>query len=486
MNGYSLEESSFFNTLSDHDGRATPLMRSTTTTYGRHTIRLSFLASASLIFALLSLTCSDLGDITGDPFIRSYSGKLLPSTGQIKALVVFVQFKDHATSDPDWPVDSLPNWASDFIGSSAEQGGNYAPGGLSDRIYRFSNSKLHVVGDIYPTPVITELPSDQYADFGEVNLEIVRTIDKDVNFAQYDQLNSGGSYVRQGSDRIVDLVMIVYRGVPAAFSPVFHWGTADLGFGDYYSDDDRFIMGHLGSGLAIAYQPKSGAVTPFDDAVGLAIHEVGHFFFEPGHIIENFAGLGAMSNENGGSSFNSIERRLLGWSDFMYVNSDSAILTLRDFFTTKDAAAVRIVSSEREWFIIENRQKIDPLDKAKYPGIYVYYFNGAFNYGLDIVSADGRWDWTLNAANQEAEKTTENPAFGTSKLQKTRFGTDLRRPPGYSGDSLDAFYFGHKTRVSPRINPASFTRRGSYTGVQIDLMSFSNGVYTVKVVRNKP
>src|SRR3990172_5125866 len=40
--GYSLEDSPFFNTLSDHDGRATPLMRSTTTTYGRHTIRLSF------------------------------------------------------------------------------------------------------------------------------------------------------------------------------------------------------------------------------------------------------------------------------------------------------------------------------------------------------------------------------------------------------------------------------------------------------------
>ena len=462
-------------------------MRLTTTTFGRHTIRFSFLACASLILALLSLTCSDLGEISGDPFIRSYNGKLLPSTGQIKALVVFVQFKDHTTSDPDWPVDSLPNWATDFIGSTVEQGGNYPPGGLSDRIFRFSNRKLHVLGDIYPRAVITDLSSDQYASYGDVNLEIVQKIDKDVNFAQYDQLNSNDSYVRQGPDRLVDLVMIVYRGVPAAFGPIFYWGVGELGFDSYYTDDNNVRIGRYpSSGLAVAFQPKSGAVTPFDDAVGLAIHEVGHFFFEPGHIIENFAGLGAMSNENGGSSFNSIERRLLGWSDFMYVNSDSAILTLRDFFTTKDAAAVRIVSSEREWFIIENRQKVDPLDQARHPGIYVYYFDGSFGYGLDIVSADGRWDWTLNAATQEAEKSAENPVFGKSKLQKTRLGTDFRRPPGYSGDSLDAFYFGYKTQVSPRINPASYTRRGSYSGVQIDLMSFSNGVYTIKVVRSKP
>ncbi len=32
-----------------------------------------------------------------------------------KALVVFVQFENASNQNTDWPIDSLPNWADDFI-----------------------------------------------------------------------------------------------------------------------------------------------------------------------------------------------------------------------------------------------------------------------------------------------------------------------------------------------------------------------------------
>jgi len=276
---------------------------------------------------------------------------------------------------------------------------------------------------------------------------------------------------------------MMYRGIPPSVDPpFFYWGIAELGLNtDFQTNDSKTILRDFrGSGVTCVYLPYYGAVTPFADAVGLAVHEVGHYLFGGGHIIYNFATLGAMSRQNGGSSFCSLERRWLGWIDFDYVDAEPTVLTLHDFFTTGEAGAVRIGSTGNRWFIIENRQKIDPLDKAKHPGIYVYYFGGVYDFGLDISTADGRWNWTINPSTQQPEQISANPSTGTSKLQ-LYLG---KPPPGYNGDNLDPFNVGYKTVLQPNINPSSYTRDGNLTNIAIQLIGTSEGVTTLKVYKN--
>lgn len=71
-----------------------------------------------------------------------FGGRYLPSTGVVRALVVFAQLKDHATSDQNWPVNSLPNWAASFVDSVAD--GNYPVGSLSQRYHQWSGGSFPV------------------------------------------------------------------------------------------------------------------------------------------------------------------------------------------------------------------------------------------------------------------------------------------------------------------------------------------------------
>ncbi|MCX6135125.1 MAG: right-handed parallel beta-helix repeat-containing protein [Ignavibacteriales bacterium] len=417
----------------------------------------------------------------------SYGGIWLPSTGTIKAYVVFVQFKDQSITDANWPANSLPNWGASFVASSVDQNGNYPTGSLSKRMYGFSNGALHVIGDYYPQVVLTDLNANEYSSYGQVNYEILQRIDQNVNFALYDNFNYSGDYdVVPGADNRVDLVILIYRSVPQT-APYFWWGIAELGFDSCPTNDNGRVIygGAPGSGLTVAFHPNDGAgtVMPFDDAVGLAVHETSHFFFGRGHFIHNFATLGAMSDENGGSSFNSVERRWLGWMDFTYPSSDPTTVTLRDFFTTRDACAVQIGTSN-QWFVIENRQRIDPLDKAPYPGVYVYFFDGYYWGGLDIVSADGRWNWAWNYSSQQAEKSSANPSTGRSKLQLVDLAGVDRKPPGFNGDSLDPFNFGYKTTLVPNANPSSYTRDGMLSNIAMQLVSANDGAFTIKIYKN--
>lgn len=399
--------------------------------------------------------------------------------------MVFVQFKDHTTSDSEWPADELPNWASYFLADTYDSQGDYPEGGYSKQMYKFSYGNLHVIGDYYPQLVITDKNSYEYGDYGDVNQEVLEQIDASLNFAQYDNLDWNGDYdIVPGTDGDVDMIIMMYRGIPPSGGnePFFFWGIAELGLNnDFQTNDSKKILkGYRGSGVTCVYLPGFGAVTPFADAVGLAVHEVGHYFFGGGHLIYNFATLGAMSRQNGGSSFCSLERRWLGWIDFDYVDAEPTTLTLHDFFTTGEAGAVRIGSTGNRWFIIENRQKIDPLDKAKHPGIYVYYFHGIYNNGLDISTADGRWNWTINPSTQQPEKTSVNPSTGTSKLQLY----NAKQPPGYNGDNLDPFNVGYETILQPNINPSSYTRDGTLTNIAMQLTGVSDGVFTLKVYKN--
>lgn len=52
------------------------------------------------------------------------SGKYLPTSGNIKILVIFAQFKDDPNTDTTgWTKDTYPSWANTFINETPN--GNY-------------------------------------------------------------------------------------------------------------------------------------------------------------------------------------------------------------------------------------------------------------------------------------------------------------------------------------------------------------------------
>lgn len=83
------------------------------------------------------------------------SAPYLPTSGNIKVLVIFAQFKDDPqTNHNGWAKDSYPDWASTFINSS--QGGTYPWNNLSQYFNEMSNGAFQVIGDVYSSLVITD------------------------------------------------------------------------------------------------------------------------------------------------------------------------------------------------------------------------------------------------------------------------------------------------------------------------------------------
>lgn len=423
-----------------------------------------------------------------------YGGRHLPATGVVRAFVVYVQFKDHTTADPNWPVNSLPNWAASFVDSVAD--GNYPAGSLTQRYHQWSGGQYHLIGNYFNRLVITSKNSNLYDSLWQVNKEVLDTVDQYVNFALYDSLNRTGNYqIVPGTDNLVDLILIVYRGAPQGQKPHRFWGISQLSIveGERFNTNDGKTIeaGFPGSGVTLVYDPGSGRVTPFEDAVGIAVHEVGHKLFGAFHFIHNFAMLGSMSSEWGGSAFNAIERRWLGWgNDFLYANNSQNTITLRDFFTTGDAAAVKIGTANNEWLVLENRQRTDPYDRARATGLYIYHFGESTDSRslgmIRILSADGMWNWVLNASTNQVEKSGENVVTGSSKLELVTINNINYRPPGFPGDSFDGFNVGYKTVLSSTTNPRAYTRNGNAITTRVELLSTSNGVMTVSIANPPP
>ncbi len=85
------------------------------------------LFSLSIIFSQNLIASSD--EVCGTTSIAA-SAPYLPTTGNIKILVIFAQFKDDPNTDNNgWAKNSYPSWANNFINSSA--GGSYPWNNLS-------------------------------------------------------------------------------------------------------------------------------------------------------------------------------------------------------------------------------------------------------------------------------------------------------------------------------------------------------------------
>jgi len=223
-------------------------------------------------------------------------GLHMTSVGEVRALVVFVQFaeEDRAPESTVWPLTtpaSAPTYFNTFVDPSSTSSLNN--GNLSHFYRQMSFNQLIIYGQ--PYFAVTQHPESYYIGLGGLarayslaNAEVLQALDGQVNYADYDNwtftpYDAAGHHL--GPDGNVDLIVMLYRNssYPGGGAGFGASGIARLGIEpDLFMDGTsiRFDFPWNGS------SPPCSGITNGGGWAGQSLssvrHEIGHFLFERG------------------------------------------------------------------------------------------------------------------------------------------------------------------------------------------------------------
>ncbi len=419
------------------------------------------------------------------------NGKHITAHGNVHALFVFIQFDDDSlTKSKTWPYDtlSLPGWCYDFIDSSKKSTGKL---NLTQYFSEMSNGKFLLTGDIYPKLIRPKHVQGRYKNIGEVNYEILTSIDSITDFSKYDNWtrSKSGEYI-DSSDGIIDMVFLIYRNFENRLFFNNGWtGSAELYLTENIETNDGVTIkrGRMNSGIQMR-----GAKHGFHYTKYIAAHELGHFLFGAGHI-EGVSNLALMTGGpvwNASRGMLSVEREQLGWINYYEVDTSiDSFYTLHDYMTTGEALCVKL--SDTEQYIVENRQKLSRHDAAGDRGIYIYHViqHKRNTPRITVKCADGNWDFEIDTASSKLRKLRPN-VNGKSEMNFTK---RVNRK-GYScyedvygsndawGDNTDAFDLTYNNVFSPVSNPSSANR--NKIPFTIEIVEANEDAYSIQFYFN--
>ncbi len=394
-------------------------------------------------------------------------GVSITSKGKLKALFIFVMFKDDTlTKSTGWEYNTkaLPNWATSIVNPSSDK--RFPKTNLTHYFYEMSQGNFLLYGDVYPKIVIPDLAENKYKSIAQVNFEILKKLDGEIDYSQYDnwKRTKNGKFV-EGNDGTVDMIFLVYRN----FSNKLFYNQGWTGSAHFYltknietNDGVTIKTGRLHNGSGI--QQRAGK-HGYEYSKYISAHEFAHFLFGGGHT-RNISHLGLLNagpvwNESRG--MHSWEREKLGWINYKDILLDNnSSLTLDDYITTGDAARIKL--SKDEWFLIENHQKVSPHDWAKDKGIYIFRIKNATRFPPTITTqcADGNWDFVIDKKNKKLIKTIPNRnGKNETNFSKRNGSTNFACYEGVYednsvwGDEFDAFDLTYNNIFSPVSNPSS-------------------------------
>lgn len=393
-------------------------------------------------------------------------GKHITSKGELKALFVFVMFKDDTlTKSNAWKFNTkkLPDWCTKIVNNTTEK--IFPEANLTHYFYEMSRGNFLLYGDVYPKLVIPDSAESKYKSIKEVNYEILKKLDDEIDYSEYDnwKRTKDGKYINQ-PDSVVDMVFIVYRNFSNRLFFNQGWtGIAQLYLTKPIKTDDGVTIknGVLSSGSGVV---QRGGKHGFTYTKYILAHEFAHFLFGSGHI--KFASnlsllIASLWNESRG--MHSWERAKLGWINFKDVQlNKNADYILDDYITTGDA--LRIPLSKNEWFLIENHQRISPNDWAQDRGIFIFHINGAKRFPPSITNecADGNWNFKIDTKNKKLVKTIPNKrGKNETNFFKRKNNTnyacyeELYGDNSGWGDQFDAYDLTYNNIFSPVSNPPS-------------------------------
>jgi M6 family metalloprotease-like protein len=446
-------------------------------------------------------------------------GRDLPSEGNIHALFIFAQFPDdnYLPGDSRWPKGDMPERMRNHTWVDPVWSKNAAPWSLTDYFNQMSFDKLKFTGecDTITVPHTREWYYLNKRGFGEINKDILESIDRRISFSEFDNIKKLRSYeFSDTADGKVDVVFIIYRNfildypdsIAQRMNSVFGSGWfGSLNAGNVYVDDSARTV-YSGATLRDIFHK---------DPFRFTIHEFAHFLLG-GNQYHNGRGFWAMLSGYEVRSFmiNSYERYRLGWINIRTVNDDTLTLkniSLNDFITTGDAVRIEIDSASSQYFYLENHQRISRWDNSSKvgseKGIYVMRQDAAAGEAtfMQMIPADGRFNWAVNkyvypdwypSGLPVFERKDENKESGYHDLQFVPFTFEGKayppneiiyyadtltgnpvRDPLRAGDGRDAFREGYKTVFSPYTNPDSQDKDRKQTGFAFEITSFNDGKY---------
>ncbi len=432
----------------------------------------------------------------------------------LRALIVFVQFENDKRKNESWELNKLPNWAFDFIDSEVKK--EYRKFTLSDYWNEMSLGKFNFIGDVYPELVI--LPEEKKyiarkVDYEEPNQDVLRIIDKKVDFKKYDKWKYSNdkkefTLDERNGDGLVDLIIIIYRNPEKWFGGHYGAFTAISSFGkDYITNDDSTVVkGKLrekASGITVR-EGLRGKV----DLIERVSHELGHYYFGYAHTNTG----GVMGSDT--YAVSGWERIKLGYVKPVIADENGFTVTLDDYLTTGDILKIPIPIDNPEsenYYLIENHQRISPYDQiargaeleGRYDfetkmgsGIYIWLVRrgNSFPPIMDLKTADGNWDWELADTVKMpkgwpeimplAKRTAVNREKGKSDRAKrvlefptknkwwevwhdTNLFGEFSLTRDKMGDETDAFNIGYNEIFSPWSNPSSIYKKFDNISVQL-------------------
>ena len=217
-------------------------------------------------YALPQLSPGVTAKRTGNP-----SG-FLPSQGSLHALVVFAKFESEALRD-----QGVPGYATALFDVNL-------PGSFSHFYHTMSFGQFEVRGSVLPRRYTSDRPaaaylaqeSDRIGRFGQFALEILRQVDRDIDFGEFDNDGPDGEPNSGDDDGVVDYVFVNMLSVPQGFLQGAATGIAGLGFGPDFVSRDLGRNGapiRIGGGIANGAMQQEGNLA---QTVGAMAHEFGH------------------------------------------------------------------------------------------------------------------------------------------------------------------------------------------------------------------
>lgn len=410
----------------------------------------------------------------------------------LRALVVFVQFKDDRTpGDPqlferNWPLRSnrarLPGTARQLLAPSPNP--PFPEQSLTEYFYRQSNGRFVLFGDVYRTVLITDHPEERYhrprGGYGDLTVELLNRIDRaGFDFSRYD-------YNRDGT---IDHIFIVVRRDSKRDTKQFVWtgascldgrctGSLVAGGPTQPPRYDGTMVDWNASGSYIIHRTP-GNVSPQHYLVRLMAHELGHDLWAPFfvHIPANtsndvplehnrtrntdcvgyvlMAGNGGAWDCGGSETISAFERDLLDWIECRELGASQNDITIGDLYTRSECFKISI-GPRQKWLYLSNLQREGFFDRTVRAGKSAQFEVGLRTTGLLVHLANGRRLDVIPADN--------NLALGTHQ--------DV-----YQGD---LFGPGTSTQLTPWTRPNSngYTRYPDFALVNwmaIDRIRYQEG-----------
>ncbi|MGE5313328.1 MAG: hypothetical protein ACM3Q4_01385 [Acidobacteriota bacterium] len=374
---------------------------------------------AAVVLLLCMHVCAAAELFSADKPSAMRGGRYIASDGALHVLFVYVQFPDdrYLPQSPNWPKAKPPAYMNETVDRTWSA--SPTKGGFTDYFNQMSFNKLKITGQ--SVSVTTPHTRSWYLKNGKrrdfITQETIEQLDRTMDFAAFDRWTCKSEYrMVNAPDGAVDLIFMAWRNVCNDTADVrtaldlVPGGEASLGYAPTYPVDGgarRIQTGYGANGSGITIIHPMGGDLDREIIFRYARHEFGHWLLGGNEFHTDLGTWGLVDGWGTPSGcINSYERTKLGWITPVTIDDISKPRTIRnvrltDFVTTGAAYRIRVPGGgPDEYYLLENHQRISPFDvpdnnvpSAK--GLYVLLQKADVGSAVGIVSAEGRFTWTV-------------------------------------------------------------------------------------------